>query len=199
MAKQRSESGWAVWVTGLPGSGKSTLADALADRLAASGRDVILLRMDERRKAYFPRPEYSPEEREKAYSCFAAEAADLVAEGRGVILDGTAHRLRWRRLARQRIARFAEIYLRCPLETAMQREAERPEGLVMAGLYAKALERRRTGVEIEGLGDVVGVDAPFEPDPDAECVIDVDAANRETVLESALLFLDRWLPEVEEP
>lgn len=192
--------GWAVWITGLPGSGKSTLADALAEalrkRLLASGGDadrVRVLRMDERRKVYFPEPKYTPEERDEAYVRFVDEAAGLAARGRGVILDGTAHRLRWRRLARERIPRFAEIFLRCSLETAMQREAARPEGLVMAGLYAKALERRRTGAEVAGLGEVVGVDTPFEPDPDAECVLDNDAADPARGAERALAFLERWL------
>ncbi|MGE4293128.1 MAG: adenylyl-sulfate kinase [Desulfovibrio sp.] len=187
-------SGWAVWITGLPGSGKSTLADALVQRLRAQGRDVLLLRMDERRKVYFPHPAYTPEEREAAYALFADEAAGLVAQGRGVILDGTAHLLRWRGLARERIPRFAEMYLRCSLETAMQREAARPEGLVMAGMYAKALERRRTGLPVAGLGEVVGVDTPFEPDPEAECVLDNDGSNREAALERALEFLRGWLP-----
>ncbi|WP_449242706.1 adenylyl-sulfate kinase [Desulfovibrio sp.] len=187
--------GWAVWITGLPGSGKSALARGLEDRLAGRGLDVVRLSMDERRKEWFPEPRYDEDERRRAYELLVGEAADLAARGTGVILDATAHRKAVRDLARARIPRFAEIHLQCGLDAAMRREAGRPQGQVMAGLYAKALERRRTGVQTPGLGQVIGVDVPFEADPSAECRIDnTDLAKTET-LERATAFLDRWLGE----
>ena len=177
----------------MPGCGKSALADALASALRADGCDVRLLRMDERRKSYIPKPRYTHEERDVAYAMFAEEAAQLAGQGLGVILDATAHRLRWRRLVRERGVRFAEIFLRCRLETAMQREATRPDGLVMAGLYAKALQRKRGGSAPEGLGEVVGVDVPFEADPDAECIIDNDELSLEQSVQCVLAFVRAWL------
>ncbi|MEF2230889.1 MAG: adenylyl-sulfate kinase [Pseudodesulfovibrio sp.] len=186
--------GWAVWVVGLPGSGKSALARGVHARLEAQGRDVVLLQMDELRRTYVPEPRYTPEEREYAYERFAADAAALAGEGRGVIMDGSAYRVAMRARARRRIARFAEIFVRCDLKEAIRREAGRPQGKVMADLYAKALERQRTGRRFEGLGDVVGVDVPFERDPQAECVIDNTHLTREETLRRALLFLDSWLP-----
>jgi len=60
-------------------------------------------------------------------------------------------------------------------------------------LYAKALDRRRTGREYPGLGEVIGVDAPFEKDPGAECVVD---SEHMTVLEArdrVLEFFDLWM------
>lgn len=199
--------GWALWFTGLPGSGKSTIARAAFQALQAAGRDAAMLVMDERRKAYFPKPAYSAEEREEAYARLAAEAAELAGQGRGVIIDATAYRLAWRQAARALIPRFAEAYVRCPLNEAMRREAVRSleaaqhghsgphgwvRGYVMPGMYQKALERRRTGVAVPGLGQVVGVDVAFEEDPAAECVLDA----LRPVAENAglvLAFLDRWL------
>ncbi|MBN2141668.1 MAG: adenylyl-sulfate kinase [Desulfovibrionaceae bacterium] len=185
--------GWAVWLVGLPGSGKSALARGLHQELAERGLDVVWLQMDERRKAYFPKPTYSAEEREKAYAMFVDEAAALVAQGRGVLMDGTAYQLAMRRAARQRIPRFAEICVTCPIEEAMRREASRPEGLVMAGLYEKALERKRTGRGFAGLGEVIGVDVPFELDPEAELNIDNTELKKEQTRAIALAFLEKWL------
>lgn len=185
-------SGWAVWFVGLPGSGKSTLARGACDSLRRQGEHVVHLEMDARRKAYFPNPEYTEEERNKAYSMFVDEAAELCAEGNNVIMDGAAHRRAYRERARGRIERFAEILIRCDVEEAMRREASREGGRVMADLYAKALERRRTGRQFEGLGEVVGVDVPFEEDDRAECALDNTGLTREDALRKVLHFLDRW-------
>jgi adenylylsulfate kinase len=188
-------AGFAIWVTGLPGSGKSSLARGLERELAARGLDPVRLSMDERRKAWFPEPRYDEDERRKAYGFLVDEAAALAGQGRAVILDATAHRRSVRDAARRRIPRFAEIHVRCGLDTAMRREAGRPQGQVMAGLYAKALERKRSGAEVPGLGQVVGVDVPFEEDPAAECVIDNTRLAKEETLARALTFLETWLAE----
>ena len=188
--------GWAVWVVGLPGSGKSTLARGLHDALRGRGVDVVLLQMDERRKAYFPEPQYTGQEREAAYRMFAEEAAGLVSEGRNVIMDGSAHKVSMRHVAREKISRFAEIFVECDLETAMAREAGRPAGKVMADLYRKALERKDTGRDYNGLGEVVGVDVPFEQDPIAEFVIDNTELSKEETLGKSLHFVDTWLASV---
>ncbi|MDQ7835224.1 MAG: adenylyl-sulfate kinase [Humidesulfovibrio sp.] len=198
MAPGTMDSGWALWFTGLPGSGKSTIARAVHTELVGQGRDVALLVMDERRKSYFPKPAYTEEERKVAYSLIAHEAAELAAQGMGVILDATGHRLSVRQEARALIPRFAEVYVNCPLPEAMRREAVRgqahPRGYaVTPGMYQKALMRRRTGQEVPGLGEVVGVDVPFEVDPEAECVLDAMQPVPENAAQ-VLRFLDGWLP-----
>jgi len=194
--------GWALWFTGLPGCGKSTIARAVHTELLGQGRDVALLVMDERRKAYFPRPAYTEEERKVAYALIAREAAELAAQGQGVILDATGHRLAARQEARALIPRFAEIFVRCPLAEAMRREAMRSldathhgktRGYVLPGMYAKALMRKRTGQPVPGLGEVVGVDVPFEEDAAAECVLDALRPVPENAAQ-VLAFLDGWLP-----
>jgi len=189
--------GWALWFTGLPGCGKSTIARAVHAALAARGLAAELLVMDERRKQYFKHPAYSPEERAQAYALIAREAADLTAQGRAVILDATAHRLAMRQEARALIPRFAEVLVRCPLAEAMRREAVRAQGhhkgYVMPGMYQKALERRRSGLAVPGLGEVVGVDVAYEENPAAECVLDALRPVEENA-GAVLAFLDRWLP-----
>ena len=192
----RSGEGWTLWVVGLPGSGKSTLARGLYEALKRRCPDTILLQMDERRKAYIPKPQYTGEEREAAYRMFAEEAAGLVSEGRNVIMDGSAHRVSMRRYARSLVPRFAEIFVECALETAMAREAARPAGKVMADLYRKALIRKETGRDFDKLGEVVGVDVPFERDPLAEFAVDNTELTKEETLGNTLHFVDSWLASV---
>ena len=197
VAAETVAGGWALWFTGLPGCGKSTIARAVHAALASQGWDVDMLIMDERRKHYFHTPAYSAEERARAYELFAHEAAELVAQGRGVILDATAHRLAMRERAREMIPRFAEALVRCPLAEAMRREALRGQAhhkaYVVPGMYQKALERLHSGVAVPGLGDVVGVDVDYEENPLAECVLDALRPVEENT-RRVLAFLEAWLP-----
>lgn len=83
-------------VGGMSGTGKTTLARALAPALGASPGAVVL-RSDEVRKRLAglrpaeraPESAYGPEMTGRVYAALFAEAADLVAAGRSVILDAT--------------------------------------------------------------------------------------------------------------
>ncbi len=187
--------GVAVWVVGLPGSGKSNLAKAVAEALAEWGFDAELLQMDERRKVYFPQPKYNAAEREEAYRLFAEEAAKLVQQGLAVVMDGSAYKVAFREYARSLIPRFCEIYVQCSLATAIARETKRPQGLVKARLYQQALERQATGKPVPGLGEVIGVDTPFEENPRAEFTINNDAIPKQETRERTLAFLRAWLSD----
>lgn len=191
--KNRVTPVWVIWFVGLPGAGKSTYAQAVYQALRKKRVDVKYLIMDERRKTYFPEPKYTEAERTQAYRLFADEAAHIAYHGRNVIMDGTAHRLSMREYMRQLVPRFAEILVRCSLETAMQRESNRPEGKITADLYKKALIRKESGAQFEGLGEVIGVDAEFEENPSAECVIDSNHESIEQGCDKVLSFLARWL------
>ncbi|MGL1862219.1 MAG: adenylyl-sulfate kinase [Pseudodesulfovibrio sp.] len=190
------ENGWAVWFVGLPGSGKTTLAKGVHEYMYAQGLDVVGLQMDKRRHLYFPDPKYTIEEREKAYAMFVDEAAQLVKQGKGVLMDGSAYKISMRTYARQRIPRFAEVFVRCDLDEAIVREENRPNGAIIADLYRKALRRQKTGEQFEGLGEVVGVDVEFEVDADAELIIDNTLYTKEETLGKTLHFLDSWRSSV---
>ena len=159
---------FAVWVTGLPGSGKSTIAKELIKKL----KNTEYLRLDEMRKYFIKEPKFTDEERELVYSKFIDEGASRIAEGKNVVFDATAHKLKWRSEARSKIKNFIEVNIKCPLAVCIERESKRSEGLVLADLYRKALERKRTGKQFEGLGQVVGVDVPFEENENVEIKID---------------------------
>jgi adenylylsulfate kinase len=62
----------------------------------------------------------------------------------------------------------------------------------MANLYKKAMTRKETGAQFEGLGEVIGVDAEFEENPSAECVIDSDQESIKQGRDKVLRFLAGW-------
>lgn len=186
-------AGRAIWFVGLPGSGKSTMARRACEHYADLGRDVVLLQMDKQRKTYFPNPVYDEHERDIAYSRFVKEAVSFVSTGKTVFMDATAYKLSMRQQARNKIERFAEILIQCDVEEAMKREGQRPKGLVMADMYAKALERKRSGANFEGLGEVIGIDVMFEVNPDAELILDNTHLDVEQTAKQVIAFLDTWL------
>ena len=190
--KNRAIPGWVIWFVGLPGAGKSTYARAVFKDLENKGEKVQYLSMDEWRKINSPNPKYTWEERVRLYRLFAEQAAKIAYSGINVIMDGTAPQLSMRHYARSLVPRFAEVFVHCPLEIAIEREDSRPEGMVMAGLYKKALRRKETGVDFPGLGEVIGVDVPFEEDNLAECVINSEYISVEQGRDQVLSFLAGW-------
>ena len=183
---------WAVWFTGLPGCGKSSTAERVVQSLSKRGIEVVLLQMDKERRRFLAHSKYAEAERDLAYRLFADKAAAHIRDGDNVVLDGSAYRKQWRDYARMLIPRFAEIHIHCSLEVAIKREDSRPKGLVIAGLYKKALERKRTGRDFQGLGQVIGVDVQFEHDENAECIIDNDKLTEAQTASRALAFLEKF-------
>lgn len=153
---------FAVWITGLAGSGKSTIARRLKEDLNEMGFPVLHLRLDEFRKEIIPSPKFTEDERELVYDKLVDMARDQVSSGENVIIDATGHRARWRKEASLKIKNYLEALIKCELNVCVERESGRAEGLVAADMYKKAMERRASGKKFEGLGEVVGVDVPFE-------------------------------------
>ncbi len=183
-----------MWFVGLPGCGKSSISKRIFLYLDKKGLDVVYLEMDALRKKFFPDPTYTEEERIRAYEMFVEEAFSYFKRGKGVIMDGTAYKRSMRRLARKKMGdRFVEVYVKCSVDTAMAREARRSNGLVMADLYKKALERKRRGKEFPGLGEVIGVDVEFEEDPLCEYVLENDYLSLEEAVSMVISFVETWI------
>ena len=163
---------WLIYITGLPGSGKSTIARALLKLLNSRKVEAAYLRLDEIRKEIAPEPHYTEEEREKVYQIYAERGLELFRKGKNVIMDATAHRKKWRDSVRTQVKNFLEVYIKCDLDTCIKRESERKEGQVMADLYKKALERKKTGKDIAGLGEVIGIDVSYEENERVEVKIE---------------------------
>lgn len=118
--------GFALWLTGLPSSGKTSLAQALSRLLLERGITVQILDSDELRRRLTPKPSYSLEERDWFYGVIAYLAELLTANGVNVLVAATAPRRAYRQAARERMGRFAEVYVECPPEVCRARD---PKGL----------------------------------------------------------------------
>jgi adenylylsulfate kinase len=184
---------WVVWLTGLPGSGKTSIASELVKLLHIP---VEMLRLDEFRKKLVPEPQYTEGERDLVYNAVGVMASLLAAHGVNVVIDATAHRRKWRDRARGQIPSFCEVYVRCPLDVCMKRESQREDNLIVSNMYKKALERkekleRREPVEKSEVGDVIGVDVPYEEPEHPELIIDSD---KTTPKEGAVLIYNILYP-----
>jgi len=169
--------GWAIWITGLPGCGKTERAKQLLKKLEQKNIRVQYLRMDEIRKILTPEKRYTEEERDHAYRAIILIGKFLTENGINVIIDATGHKKVWRELARKLIPNFAEVYIKCPLETCVDRESKRKDDLIVSNLYKKAMERIKSGERIDGVEQMVGIDVPYENSENPELMIDSDKLN----------------------
>jgi adenylylsulfate kinase len=146
---------WAAWVTGLPGCGKTTVTRIIADILRSKGLTVRVLNIDDVRKVLTPKPTYSDEERAIVYGALAYMAKLLTEEGLNVIIDATGNLHKYRDVARDLIPDFAEIYLRCPMDVAMEREKARKGSNAPSDIYQKGVTGKSSTVP--------GLNVAYEP------------------------------------
>ncbi len=186
--------GWAAWFTGLPGSGKSKISKIVCEMLTNEGIVCERIELDTIRKKYVQAPKYTDGERDFVYEKLVDHAAERVQNGINVIMDATAHKRSYRERARKKIKRFIEVMVRCPLAICIERESKRKEGLVAAQMYRRALERKKKGTKFEDLGEVIGVDIPYEENPDAEIIVDSSRGpaleNAQTVKDALVRYLN---------
>lgn len=164
---------WAVWFTGLPGCGKTTIARRTREHLSRMGVEARILELDEIRKVITPNPRYTDEERDIVYASLAYMAKLLCDAGVNVIIDATANRRSYRDLARKLVDRFAEVYIKAPLDVCMEREAARKAEFAPKNVYKKAA----SGARVPGVG--VAYEEPLRP----EIVVDTTTMDPESAAE----------------
>jgi len=185
---------WAIWLTGLPGSGKSSIARALFEKLANENSELMIvpLQMDQIRKQLVPKPKYTQEERDLVYKKLAEMTKEKVDQGICVIIDATANKKEYRDFARSQIPEFYEVYIKCNLETAIERESKRTDHPAVARMYERALKRLK-GETVEqdtgDLGQVIGIDVPYEDPENPELTIDSENTTPEEAAEQIIDLL----------
>jgi adenylylsulfate kinase len=143
-------------MTGLPASGKSSITRELVVKLATRGIPVVKLESDEMRMILTPEPTYSPLERDVFYRSLAMIGVLITRSGVPVLFDATANKRSYREYARNRIPRFLEAYVTCPLEVCMQRD---PKGIYRRAAAGEAIT-------------VPGIQASYEPPLHPEITLD---------------------------
>jgi adenylylsulfate kinase len=174
---------WAVWITGLPGSGKTVIAQkvrSILEERGIVGSGVKVLELDEIRGFITPQPTYSGDERELVYASLVYMAKLLVECGTPVIIDATANRRKYRERARDTIPNFAEVYVKCSLDTCMEREGRRKAKHAPAGIYKKATAKGAT---------VPGVNVPYEEPTKPEVVVNSETMSVKACAEKVVEFI----------
>jgi adenylyl-sulfate kinase len=163
--------GFTLWFTGLSGSGKSTLAHHVERALRDRGyRKIEVLDGDVVRTNLSKGLGFSKEDRDTnirriGWVCEVLTRNDVIA-----IAAAISPYRAVRDEVREKIGRFVEVYVDCPLETAIERDVK--------GLYRKALAGE--------IKNFTGVSDPYEPPINPEVVVHTD---RESETESVAKIL----------
>ena len=164
--------GVTVWFTGLPCSGKTTVADRVAEILKEKSRKVERLDGDTVRKGLTSDLGFSKRDRDENIKRVTFVAKLLTRNDVIVLATFVSPYRERRRLTREEIGSFMEVYVRCSLEECMKRDVK--------GMYKKAMAGE--------IKDFTGVDDPYEEPLSPELVLDTD---KETVEKSAEKVLDK--------
>jgi adenylylsulfate kinase len=168
-------SNFAVWITGIPSSGKSSIAKALVKLLHEHGVAAQILETDEIRERIISSPKYTVEERDLVYRVMILTAEYLTGHGIGVVLAATGYKRRYREEARRRLPNYLEAYVRCSLETAMNRDSK--------GLYARAKAE-----EIQGLP---GLQDQYEEPTQPDIILDSEKESSDRLAEKIFAHLEK--------
>jgi len=171
---RREETGLVIWLTGLSGAGKSTLARLLEEKLAATARRVETLDGDEVRENLSRGLGFSKEDRDTNVRRIGF-VARLLARNAVVVLVAAITPYRQsrddvRRSVEDEGIRFVEVFVRCPLDTLVERDVK--------GLYLKALAGE--------IANFTGISDPYEEPLSPDVVVD---SSTESVEQSAAKVL----------
>jgi adenylylsulfate kinase len=164
--------GFTIWFTGLSGAGKTTISRLIDAELRGRGFLVEVLDGDVVRQNLSQGLGFSKADRDTNIRRIAF-VSKLLTRNKVVTLVAAISPYREvRDEARKEIGNFVEVYVKCPLEICMARDAK--------GLYKKALEGT--------IPYFTGVSDPYEEPLEPEIVL---YTNRETPEESAARLLRR--------
>jgi len=156
------KEGLCLWLTGLPCSGKTTIAVELVKRLEKELHRTEYLDGDIVRKSVCADLGFSKEDRDENITRITLVASFLIKKAVTICAFVSPYK-EARNKARQRMDRFVEVYVDCPVDTCIKRDVK--------GMYAKALKG-----EIKGF---TGIDGPYEaPDkPEIICYTDKESID----------------------
>jgi len=168
-------AGLTVWLTGLSGAGKSTIAAELATALRNEAHRVEVLDGDDVRTNLCAGLGFSKEDRDTNIRRIGYVANLLTRNGVIVIVAAISPYREVRDEVRERIGRFVEVYVRCPLDELIKRDVK--------GLYHKALAGE--------IDHFTGVSDPYEePEDDADLVVDTSQEDVATSVDRVIALVE---------
>jgi adenylylsulfate kinase len=174
MSTSESHDGFVVWLEGLSGSGKTTLSREVGSQLRTAGWKVEVLDGDEMRRMFSPELGFSRKDREFHARRVSYVARMLARAGVAVLVAMITPYETSRQAARSEVsARFAEVWLKCPIEVCRQRDPK--------GIYKRTQEG--------GVARMTGVDDPFEEPLNPDLVVDTSTASVSECAQRILSYL----------
>ena len=166
--------GFTLWFTGLSGAGKSTLANISAEEFRRRGHRVEVLDGDEVRTNLSKGLGFSKEDRDTNIRRIGYVCNLLARNGVIAISAAISPYREVRDEVRRQHGRFVEVYVKCPLETLVERDVK--------GLYRKAINGE--------IANFTGVSDPYEEPFGPELVVDTHLESREESLQKLLSKLE---------
>jgi len=158
VTSSRIENPGSIWIMGLSAAGKSTLAGLLSERLRQEGYPCMLLDGEEVRRIFDERLGYDEASRRKQTQRIVRLTRWISDQG---ILPVVAiiHPFEDDRTdCRATLDGYFEVYLNCPLEACVLRDAK--------NVYQPAIDGTAK--------NVVGVDIPYDPPTQSDLVLESD-------------------------
>src|SRR6516165_10121661 len=166
--------GFTLWFTGLSGAGKSTLANLVAAELLARGHRVEVLDGDEVRTNLSKGLGFSKQDRDTNIRRIGYVCNLLARNGVIAISAAISPYREIRDEVRAQHDNFFEVYIKCPLDTLVERDVK--------GLYRKALNGE--------IANFTGVSDPYEEPFGPELVIESHRESPDQSLQRLIQALD---------
>jgi predicted kinase len=144
-----------IIITGMIGTGKTTVANALAKKLNMEvissdpvRKELAGINPYERKRNDFGQGIYSEEISDKVYSIITQMARSLLIQGKGVVLDATFSKERWRReaisMAKELGIPFILVLVTAPPEIVRERlKAREKQRVVSDGRWEIYLKHQK--------------------------------------------------------
>jgi bifunctional enzyme CysN/CysC len=166
-----------IWFTGLSGAGKSTIAKSLERLLFSTGIHTALLDWDKLHHGLCKDLSFSDQDRIENIRR-AGEVARVFYEHGSVVLCTFVSPLRCQRDQVKALipeGRFIEVFVRCSLQTCVQRDPR--------GLYKKAMNGE--------IPQFTGINSPYEEPLNPDIILDAEHKSIEDNLKALLEMLKR--------
>lgn len=172
-----------IFIIGLSSAGKSTVATGLIEKLRANGYPSILLDGDHVRSVFASSLGYDPESRRKQTKR-VLKLARLTSEQSIIPIAAIIHPFESdRRICRETLPRYFEVYLKCDLDTCRTRDTK--------NVYPSTQGAAR---------NVVGLDIDYEEPGNSDLVLDSAQMPPEELVETVFRAIQPILsPSVTEP